>query len=277
MKQYDIITNEDWLDLLFRQRNKSYGAYPLRKYYGNRLLAALGAGLAFTAGLLLLIQHETDKPVLQTTVPKQEILIREYKLPLQEIKPPVKTEQSTAKATIKKTVKTARVKYVNRFEIKKDELVKTNSTAVAALQDKEPGTEDQSGIPATGLPGTKETGIHQTETTEGIETEKTGHFVAHEIAPEFPGGANALHRFLSANLRSPDDLETGDKKLVKVKFTVDAQGFVSAFEIMETAGPDFDREVLRVCKKMPRWKPAEQNGTPVPVSFMIPVTFVGPE
>lgn len=48
-------------------------------------------------------------------------------------------------------------------------------------------------------------------------------------------------------------------------------------EIVQTGGDMFDKEVVRVCKKMPRWKPAIQNGMHVPVSYVLPVTFIGTE
>jgi len=32
-----------------------------------------------------------------------------------------------------------------------------------------------------------------------------------------------------------------------------------------------------VCKKMPRWKPAIRNGINIPVSYLLPVTFIGAE
>ena len=34
---------------------------------------------------------------------------------------------------------------------------------------------------------------------------------------------------------------------------------VNTFEIVTSAGNDFDHEVVRVCKKMPKWVPAIQN------------------
>ena len=36
------ILRADPLDLLFENRNKDYGAYPLRKYYPQRLMISLG-------------------------------------------------------------------------------------------------------------------------------------------------------------------------------------------------------------------------------------------
>ena len=37
----EIILKTDVLDIVFEKRNKLYGAYPLRKFYKNRLFGAL--------------------------------------------------------------------------------------------------------------------------------------------------------------------------------------------------------------------------------------------
>ena len=46
----DAILNADVLDIIFDNRNKTYGAYSLRKFYNNRLYKALG--LTFAAAAL---------------------------------------------------------------------------------------------------------------------------------------------------------------------------------------------------------------------------------
>jgi protein TonB len=96
-----------------------------------------------------------------------------------------------------------------------------------------------------------------------------------EKDPEFPGGAEALKKFLGRYLATPAQLEDGEKKVVKIKFKVDKDGSVNTFEIVSSGGFEFDNEVVRVCKKMPRWIPAIQNGINVPVNYVLPVTFIG--
>jgi periplasmic protein TonB len=64
---------------------------------------------------------------------------------------------------------------------------------------------------------------------------------------------------------------------VQIKVKVDKDGAVNTFEIVTSGGSEFDREVVRVCKKMPRWTPAVQNGINVPVNYVLPVTFIGTE
>jgi len=63
MEPLDILRAEP-LDLLFEYRNKSYGAYTLRKYYPRRLLFSLGIVLSLVVGasfLYLFFQPELIK------------------------------------------------------------------------------------------------------------------------------------------------------------------------------------------------------------------------
>ena len=110
----------------------------------------------------------------------------------------------------------------------------------------------------------------KTETTEPTKVFKTAEFM-----PEFPGGMEALQRFLGKNLRMPGrDLEPGTKIKVMAKFVVDENGNISAAQTVQSGGIEFDNEVLRVLKKMPKWKPGRQNGRNVSVYFYLPVTFL---
>ena len=62
-----------------------------------------------------------------------------------------------------------------------------------------------------------------------------------------------------------------------VRFAVGVDGSITQFEILQSGGTAFDNEVIRVLKKMPKWKPAVQNGQTVSVMFTQPVTFVAYE
>ena len=94
-------------------------------------------------------------------------------------------------------------------------------------------------------------------------------------AVEFPGGQKALMNFLNKYLRTPDELEAGQKKTVQVRFSVAEDGSVTQFEVLQSGRIAFDNEVIRVLKKMPKWKPAVQNGRNVPVMFTQPRNIYG--
>ena len=92
--------------------------------------------------------------------------------------------------------------------------------------------------------------------------------------PQLPGGMEAFIKFLKKNLREPSDLEEAQKLVVVAKFVVDAQGNIVDINIAKNGRDDLDAEVLRVIRKMPKWKPGMQNGRNVSVYFNLPVTFV---
>jgi protein TonB len=96
-------------------------------------------------------------------------------------------------------------------------------------------------------------------------------------APQFPGGTAAWLNFLGKHLRPVQDLEPGEKRSCLIRFSVDEEGTITNFVVIQSGGNEFDNEVIRVLKKMPKWLPAIQNGKPTAVSFTQPVTFVAQE
>ncbi len=271
MTNYEIL-RASLLDILFERRNKAYGAYALRKNYHKRLWVSLAAGL-FLAVLFTGIVLNGKKKTAATARPlAQAIEIRQIVIPAVKIKEPEPPKQT---ARQKPAPKIAQVKFTSKLEIKKDKLVVDKVPAVDELAGKKTGDMTITGKPDDGKMPEK-----QTDPVPGTGTgpsEPVSDFKPIERDPEFPGGPGALQQFLLNNLHTPDEMEAGEKKLVQVKFKVGADGSVSGFEFLASGGPDFDKEVVRVFKKMPRWIPAYQNGMNVPVSYIIPVTFIGPE
>lgn len=90
----------------------------------------------------------------------------------------------------------------------------------------------------------------------------------------FPGGHAALLHYLKDNLVAPQNqLKMGEKKVVVAKFVINPDGSATDIRIIQPAGKDFDKEVIRVLKQMPKWQPQTEDGVPVAVSVTQPVTF----
>lgn len=189
---------------------------------------------------------------------------------------PKEPEQQKLASKPKLAPKVAEIKFTNP-KITEDNKVKEPLPPVEDLSGKLTSTQNVAGVPDDG----KEKPVTKPEDPVGTGTagpsQPVADFVIQERDPEFPGGAEALKKFLARYLSTPDELEAGEKKVVKVKFKVDKDGSVNTFEIVTSGGDEFDGEVLRVVKKMPRWVPAIQNGVNVPVSYVLPVTFIGME
>lgn len=272
------ILQSDMLDILFDKRNKAYGAYALRRGYDQRMLLALGSGLAiiFSVVLFTIISGNNDMP--NDPLPQKEVLtLTTIEIPDAPDKPkePEKPQVKPAAPKVIKQVATA--KNTANIKIEPDKIVKTTEMPeVTDLKEKQTGTENIAGEKPGNIVSITEKPAN-TGNGEGTGTEKQSDFIINERAPEFPGGEEALARFLSRNLNTPEELEAGQKKAVRIGFTVGSDGSISVLEIVQTGGDMFDKEVVRVCKKMPRWKPAIQNGVQVPVSYVLPVTFIGTE
>lgn len=98
--------------------------------------------------------------------------------------------------------------------------------------------------------------------------------MAPEVAPEFPGGLEALMRFLSTNIRYP--VQARDQQIqgrVYLSFVVERDGSVSNITLLRGIGFGCDEEAVRVVGLMPNWKPGRQNGMPVRVFYNLPIKF----
>ena len=95
-----------------------------------------------------------------------------------------------------------------------------------------------------------------------------------EVAPEFPGGFNALVEFISKNLKYPKVCqESWIQGRVVVKFTVKSDGSIDNVRVPNPVDYYLDKEAIRLVKSMPRWKPGTQDDNPVDMEFTLPINF----
>jgi len=107
------------------------------------------------------------------------------------------------------------------------------------------------------------------------EEEEEVVFMVVESMPEFPGGQQALFKFLSENVKYPVIAqENGIQGKVICQFTVNKDGSIVDVQVVRSGGdPSLDKEAVRVIKTMPKWKPGKQRGKPVRVKYTVPVNF----
>ena len=95
-----------------------------------------------------------------------------------------------------------------------------------------------------------------------------------DVLPAYPGGMDALLRFLKKNLQTPDELQNDQIVSVRIKFVVGYNGKLQSFTTVLDGGEVYNKEVIRVLKKMPDWIPGKAKGENVSVYHTIPVKFV---
>ena len=105
---------------------------------------------------------------------------------------------------------------------------------------------------------------------EGNELEHFPHFKR----PDFPGGKDALITYLKSNIRIPEYLKPGEVRKVIVQFTLDQEGKVSSYKVLDSPEERFYLlETLRVLDEMPAWSPAESFGEKIKIKYKLPVVF----
>lgn len=107
-----------------------------------------------------------------------------------------------------------------------------------------------------------------------ISPEDKTPFVVVEQMPMFPGGDIALLKFLNENIRYPEAAKTNNiQGRVIIRFCVTSKGGVNQVSVLKGVDPELDKEAIRVVSSLPTFNPGRQGGKPVPVWYMVPITF----
>ena len=269
----DHILKADVLDIIFDNRNKKYGAYMLRKFYHERLYKALGITFIFIALISLFVLLQKSEKNFGR--PGEMITIMGSILPtaaIEKIKPPATPEKPRPPAILRPIDAqqiTTTIKIVD---------VSTDATKFATDMDNAAISNVTSDAVDGGkqiVNGSSGTAIKTANTTEPVKAiDKTKPVANAEVAPSFPGGEEALIKFLQKNLQNPEDIEEGQIVSVKIRFIVGYDGILKGFETVQDGGRPFNNEVIRVLKKMPDWIPGKTAGENVSVYYTIPVKFI---
>jgi protein TonB len=238
-------------EIIFENRNKTYGAYDLRKRYKSAASLSILGGIAFSAILTTALSFKTEKG---TALPGPNSFIIELSKPAnQTVVPPVPLKPPA-------------------------ELIKS----IQNLQPKvvEDSLETTPMIPITDLINATIKNGNVNDTTSYIEPVapeipvENKIFVVVEENPEYPGGKPALYKFINENLVYPSEAQKNNiQGRVVLKFVVNPDGSVDRIEVLGSIDPLLDNEAIRVVKIMPKFKPGKQAGVPVKVWFTLPILF----
>jgi TonB family protein len=100
-------------------------------------------------------------------------------------------------------------------------------------------------------------------------------FTVVEEMPAYPGGNEAMFKFLIEKLKYPEKARQNKQEgTVVIQFIVDKKGKLLDQKVVRSISPEIDAEALRVVGLMPQWKPGLQKGQKVNVKFNLPIRFM---
>ncbi len=258
----DLLKNE-WLDIVFEGRNKSYGAYDLRKSDTKTTTRAfiLGAVIfAFLVSIPLLASlipessdddMNMDKKIITVKLPPKD-------KPKENIPPPPPPPP-----------KVDQVKFVKPIVAKAEEVVE-EPPKIKEIVDKKLGAETIKGDPDAEL------SVEPVGNGDVVEEDNSIYNTAGiEVKPDFPGGIEKFYKFVGKNYQVPE--EEGLKGKVFVSFVVEKDGSLTDIKVIRDIGYGTGKEAIRVLRSCPRWNPGEQNGKKVRVLYSLPINIQSAE
>lgn len=94
------------------------------------------------------------------------------------------------------------------------------------------------------------------------------------VMPQYPGGEEALKKYLLKELQYPYEAQKIEAKgEVVVSFFVERSGSITGVHVIKSVATELDAEAMRVIRNMPRWVPGSKNGVPMRAQMSIPINF----
>ncbi|OXA95471.1 energy transducer TonB [Flavobacterium oncorhynchi] len=266
------IYESKWIDLVFENKNKEYGAYQLRQENSKTTITALFMGLLLLAALgsvsMLINKFRTHDPIEEPVTISDPItpvnLDRDIIRPKQTetVAPP--QQQNTAAAASTNLQLTNPI--VTSADQATPEVIATNTDNAPVVDNTNAGT----GTGVNVLPSTGGGGEVAPSTDGGNEPVNSAIL---DKMPEFPGGMAKFYAYVGNNFNRPE-LDTEKTLRVYVSFVIEKDGSITDILVKNDPGYGMGKEAIRVLKSLKtKWTPGILNGKAVRTAYNLPITI----
>jgi len=258
-------------EIVFEHRNKTYGAYELRRHYNERLQKAFLISVSLIMIVVIADYAFRKNPAI--VVPPTDT---SYDFPFSKKIEIVKTDQK--QKVIKQSQQTnpeerpkSIVKDSTDIAIVKAD---SNQNANSATVD-QASTSGNSGGDVVSLgngEGKDDGGATVVAKKDPNEVVKFA-----EVMPSFPGGAKALSKYLGRKFNCNDSDHNGFSQEGKIvfKFVVMKDGTIKDISVVrETVSYNCVEQAKQILLNGPKWIPGMQNSEPVNVMVVQQITLV---
>ena len=274
------LSSREWCDLVFEGKNKDFGAYVIRTESTGRhnkavlwtLIGTIIFGL-LTFGLVKANQYLEQRKLADQV--GQEAIIVDMTPQAEEVREKEVIEPEQIEEKPEEQLMTYRA---TELQIVEDEMVKPEDKILS--QEEQVQSDGFAGSVNNSVGSTDLDNIHEHIVDVVVEVKKPvvdkpeEVFTSVEQMPQFPGGDEALMKFLSSHINYPPmAAENNVQGKVILQFVVGKDGRVGEVKIARSVDKDLDKEAMRVVKSLPKFIPGRQNGQAVPVWYTLPVSF----
>jgi len=264
------IFKKEWLDVVFDGRNKTYGAYDLRKLSPKATnIGLFSASIAFV--LLLLtpaiarwigVDFGGDEPTEQ--IIETEVVLSEPP-PINEEEPPPPPPVEPPPPRVDQ-VRMPEPKVVPAEQVQDEE-----PPTVEQLKLADPGSKTIEGDPNAEIRIDLPVGEGEVD-AEVTESSSDQIFQSVEVQPQPPGGMKAFMEWVGKNYDYPQAaIEAGVNGQVQVSFVVERDGSLTDIKVVRDLKYGTGDAAVKLLGKAAKWSPGVQNGRPVRVAYTLPI------
>ena len=265
------LRTNDLDEVVFANRNKSYGAYALRNDYSNQLTKALFIGIAFFASVsaVPLVMNAFKSEVL---LPRNDFSGREI-LVINDTETPKPKPDNTTPARVK-TVANPEVNPVREIRKNKTLPTKKDFEGAAIGTETKPGPETTISVAPPISVGPPTATEHQ-PVSPPAQVEDPNVIIdgaKADVAADFKEGINAYRQKVAQGFDTSSVDQSGVVSAT-ITFVVEKDGSISNIKITG-ANADFNQEAERTVKSIKtKWTPAQLKGKAVRSSFRMPISM----
>jgi len=262
------ILKPEWLDIVFKGRNQSYGAYDLRKSNPKSTTRAL----LYTVLLFILaVSMPTIINKIKNFIPNATPKVKIVEVTLKPPPPVDETKKPPPPPPEPPKPKVDQVRFPPPVVKPDNEIKEKDPPTVDELKVADPGPKDQKGDDKQEIRIDEPVGNSD---TKAVTEDSNEIFTAVENSAEFPGGIEKFYSYLSKSIRYPGVArENNVQGKVFLTFVVEKDGSLTDIKVLRGIGSGCDEEAMRVIKASPKWKPGQQNGRPVRQQYTVPISF----
>ncbi|WP_316818895.1 TonB family protein [Pedobacter nyackensis] len=259
-----------WLDVVFNQKNKSYGAYVMRRESSANTVKAL-----FIASSLFILLFLSPK-IMSLIKGSETIDDVADKVTVVNVQPPpaVNPETPPPAAVEPPPAKQKQIKFPPPIVVVDDKVINADPVQIKDLVNADPSQKTIEGMDDGTLVVISTPGEGPKDAKVVGDDKVYGTFEPLEVQPTFPGGMEKFYMYLSRSIRYPGPAqEAGIQGKVFLSFIIEKNGTLTDIKIERKLGYGTDEEAVRVLKGSPKWMPGIQNGKAVRVKYNIPISF----
>jgi len=238
-----------WDDLIFLNRNTSYGAYQVRRATERGIKWAFFLQLFFALGIGIAAKWWSLQQELDIIVPDG---------------PPVYIPPEVVQPVEEKPEKVAE-------KPRKEKNVRSEQIIIEKKLDAPPPPAPPEPIQA--VVAESDTTGKNLEKQEGAKVDSNQVSILAETRdPAFPGGLDSLTRYLHVSIERPSSVKKVYSNFT-VSFLIDTNGNIQKVDVGNTGYPLYRQIVKVALQKMPPWSPGKKEGVPFEARMTLPVVF----